>query len=194
LQETEEGPVSQVIGYLLRRRANAKRAALPRSESFPAMGGASSSPSHASLGADDYGHVLDASQLLSPHSPGVTLDSRVREHVLRSGTAAAYFNDHLPLFVVRAGYNLLGVVDALRRAEAWEDAAETAHGLLRENPPEAVEQVIMLELRLIEAQDTGRHSVATALPPPARRPHVAHQKSVKRGEGLRGWLKRLFRR
>jgi acetyl esterase len=48
----------------------------------------------------------------------VTLDSRVREHVLRSGTAAAYFNDHLPLFVVRAGYNLLGVVDALRLGAA----------------------------------------------------------------------------
>jgi hypothetical protein len=86
------------------------------------------------------------------------------------------------------------VVDALRRAEAWDDAADTAHALLRESPPEPVVQVLMLELRLIEAQDTGRHSVATALPPPARRPHVAHQKSIKRGEGLRGWLKRLFGR
>jgi hypothetical protein len=86
------------------------------------------------------------------------------------------------------------VVDALRRAEVWDDAADTAQALLREKPPEAVAQVLMLELRLIEAQDTGRHSVATALPPPARRPHVSHQKSIKRGEGLRGWLKRLFGR
>jgi hypothetical protein len=86
------------------------------------------------------------------------------------------------------------VVDALRRAEAWVDAAGTARAMLREDPPEAVAQVLLLELRLIEAEDTARHSVATALPPPLRRPHVAHQKSVRRGDGLRGWIKRLFRR
>jgi len=86
------------------------------------------------------------------------------------------------------------VADALRRAEAWDDAANTAQALLRERPPEAVEQVLMLELRLIEAQNSDRHSMASAMPPPARRPHVTHQKSVKRGEGLRGWLKRLFGR
>jgi len=86
------------------------------------------------------------------------------------------------------------IVDALRRAEEWEDAAHTARALLRDDPPEAVAQVLLLELRLIEAEDTTRHSVATALPPPLRRPHVAHQKSVKRGEGLRGWIKRLLGR
>ena len=86
------------------------------------------------------------------------------------------------------------VVDALRRSEFWDDAANTAQILLREDPPEAVAQVLMLELRLIDAQDAERHSMASALPPPARRPHVSHQKSVKRGEGLRGWLKRLFGR
>lgn len=86
------------------------------------------------------------------------------------------------------------VVDALRRAEAWEDAADAAHALLREGQPEAVAQVVMLELRLIDARDSGRHSVATALPPPARRPHVSHQASIRRGAGLRGWLKRLFGR
>ncbi|MDB5415264.1 MAG: hypothetical protein JWR10_3599 [Rubritepida sp.] len=86
------------------------------------------------------------------------------------------------------------VVDALRRAEEWTDSATTARTLLRDDPPEAVAQVLMLELRLVDAEDTARHSVATALPPPARRPHVSHQRSVKRGEGLRGWLKRLFGR
>jgi len=86
------------------------------------------------------------------------------------------------------------VVDALRRAEEWSDSRNTARGLLNEDPPEAVAQVLLLELRLIEGEDAGRHSVASALPPPARRPHVSHQKSVKRGEGLRGWLKRLFGR
>ena len=86
------------------------------------------------------------------------------------------------------------VADALRRAEAWDDAANTAQELLGEHPPEAVEQVLLLELRLIDALDSDRHSMASALPPPARRPHVSHQESVKRGEGLRGWLKRLFGR
>ena len=86
------------------------------------------------------------------------------------------------------------VVDALRRAEAWDDAAATARGLLDQAPPENVAQVLVLELRLVEAGDLRRHSVASALPPPARRPHVSHQASIKRGAGLRGWLKRIFGR
>lgn len=86
------------------------------------------------------------------------------------------------------------VVDALRRAEEWDDAAHTARQLLDDGPPEAVAQVLALELRLIEAEDSARHSVASALPPPARRPHVSHQRSMPRGEGLLGWLRRLFRR
>ena len=75
------------------------------------------------------------------------------------------------------------VVDALRRAEAWEDAAATAEGLARAEPPESVAQVVILERRLIAAQDAGRHTVATALPPPSRRPHVSHQHIAPRGEG-----------
>ena len=59
-------------------------------------------------------------------------------------------------------------------------------------PPEAVAQVIALEQRLIEAGDAGRHTVATALPPPSRRPHVSHQKIAARGEGLWAKLRRLF--
>ncbi len=84
------------------------------------------------------------------------------------------------------------VVDALRRAEAWDDAAATAEALARQEPPEAVAQVVMLERRLIEAQDAGRHTVASALPPPSRRPHVSHQKIVAKGEGFWGWMRRLF--
>jgi len=86
------------------------------------------------------------------------------------------------------------VVDSLRRAGLHEDAAATAQDLLAQAPPEAVAQVLMLELRLVEARDERRHSVATALPPPSRRPHVSHQGSVRRGDGLLGWLRRLFRR
>ena len=62
------------------------------------------------------------------------------------------------------------------------------------DPPEAVAQVVGLELRLITARDAGRHTVATALPPPARRPHASHQAIAARGEGflakLRRWLGR----
>jgi len=86
------------------------------------------------------------------------------------------------------------VVDALRRAGAWDDAAATAEGLARAEPPEAVAQVIVLERRLIEAQDAGRHTVASALPPPSRRPHVSHQKIEARGEGIWGRLRRWLSR
>jgi hypothetical protein len=84
------------------------------------------------------------------------------------------------------------VVDALRRAEAWHDAAATARILADSRPPEAVAQVIALEQRLIEAGDAGRHTVATALPPPSRRPHVSHQKIAARGEGIWARIRKLF--
>lgn len=84
------------------------------------------------------------------------------------------------------------VVDALRRAEAWDDAAASAEELANLSPPEAVAQVVMLERRLIEAGDPGRHTVASALPPPSRRPHVSHHRVAPRGEGfwakVRRWL------
>ncbi len=85
------------------------------------------------------------------------------------------------------------VVDALRRSGAWEDAGNTAQALLAGKPTEPVAQVMMLELRLIAAQDSARHSLASALPPPARRPHVSHQpRMASRGPGawarLRQWL------
>jgi hypothetical protein len=85
------------------------------------------------------------------------------------------------------------VVDALRRAEAWDDAAATAEGLAQSTPSEEVAQVITLERRLIEAGDAGRHTIASALPPPARRPHVSHQQIAARGEGLWAKLRRLLR-
>lgn len=87
------------------------------------------------------------------------------------------------------------IIDALRRAEAWEDARTTAQALAQADMPEAVAQVVGLEMRLIAAQDAGRHTVASALPPPARRPHVTHQRSQpKGGAGLLGMLRRWFRR
>jgi len=85
------------------------------------------------------------------------------------------------------------VIDCLRRAGAWSDAGHTAEILAASNPPEAVAQVAALEMRLIAAEDAGRHTVASALPPPARRPHAAHQRIAARGDGLFARLRRWFR-
>lgn len=87
----------------------------------------------------------------------------------------------------------LRVVDALRRAEAWDAAQDAIETLAQDTLPDAVRQVLSLEARLIEAGDARRHTVASALPPPSRRPHVSHQKLIGRGS-LFGWVKRLFRR
>ena len=85
------------------------------------------------------------------------------------------------------------VVDALRRAGAWDDAATAAEALAAAKPPEAVAEVVALEQRLIAAEDGGRHTIASALPPPSRRPHVAHRPH-QQGDGFWTWLKGLFRR
>lgn len=85
------------------------------------------------------------------------------------------------------------IVDALRRAEAWDDADTTAATLAKAQPPEAVAQVLALERRLIGDGDAARHTVASALPPPARRPHVAHQRIAGRSEPFLARLKRWFR-
>lgn len=85
------------------------------------------------------------------------------------------------------------VVDALRRAEAWDGAADAIDAMLVNDPPEAVRQVLALETKLVHGGDARRHTVASALPPPARRPHVAHQKLTGRSS-LFGWFRRLFRR
>ena len=86
------------------------------------------------------------------------------------------------------------VIDALRRAEAWDDAAASADTLRRSEPPEEVLQVVGLEQKLIAAHDAGRHTVASALPPPSRRPHASHHRVTMRREGVLGRLRRWFRR
>ena len=90
---------------------------------------------------------------------------------------------------------LVRVVDALRRAEAWDDAGASARAAMAANPPEAAAQVLALEARLVAARDAGRHTVASALPPPSRRPHVTHGRpaAATPGEGLAARLRRWFR-
>ncbi|MFC0406756.1 hypothetical protein [Roseomonas elaeocarpi] len=104
------------------------------------------------------------------------------------------------------------VVDALRRAGAWDDAASSCRnaqaGLSASPggglPSDPATQVLGLEARLIAAHDDGRHTLASALPPPARRPHVTHQGSSSEappprrdgsaGDGLLGRLRRWLGR
>jgi hypothetical protein len=87
------------------------------------------------------------------------------------------------------------VIDALRRAGDFAEAEAAAEALAARDPPEAVAQVAVLEARLIAAEDAGRHSIASAIAPPARRPHVTHQpkKRPPEGGGLRSWLRRIFK-
>jgi hypothetical protein len=115
----------------------------------------------------------------------------------RADLAAAWRREAVALW--RSGPPLdaeqtVRVVDALRRAEAWEDAEATAAELAQLSPPEPVGQVIALERRLVAAQDSGRHTVATALPPPARRPHATHQRRHIAGGGFIAWVRRLLGR
>jgi hypothetical protein len=75
----------------------------------------------------------------------------------------------------------------------FEDAAATAAAALAADPPEAVREVLRLERRLAQAGDDGRYTLASAMPPPSRRPHAA-QRGASPGGGWLEWLKRLFGR
>lgn len=144
-----------------------------------------------------WAHVLEETGALHASAEATLHAAWVADDLNRPDLARQWRLDAVALW--RSGPPLdpeqtVRVVDALRRAGAWEDAAATAEALARSRPDEAVAQVIALERRLIAAGDGGRHTVASALPPPARRPHVSHQRIVPTGEGLLGRLRRLFRR
>jgi hypothetical protein len=142
-----------------------------------------------------YGLVLEETGALHAAAEATLQAAWVADDLGRPDLARAWRLDAVALW--RGGPALdaeqtVRVVDALRRAEAWDDAAATARGLMEQQPSEPVAQVITLEARLIEAGDAGRHTVASALPPPSRRPHVSHQKIAARGEGFWAKFRRLF--
>ena len=145
-----------------------------------------------------WAHVLEETGALHAAAEATLQAAWVADDAGKPDLARAWRQDAVALW--RSGPPLdaeqtVRVVDALRRSEAWDDAEATAAELARLSLPEAVSQVIALERRLIAVQDSGRHSVASALPPPARRPHVTHQRrDPGRGEGLFAWLRRLFGR
>ncbi|MBX9699816.1 MAG: hypothetical protein K2X74_10275 [Acetobacteraceae bacterium] len=149
-----------------------------------------------------WAHVLEETGALHAAAEATLQAAWVADDVRQPDLARAWRLEAVALW--RAGPALdaeqtVRVVDALRRAGALDDARATAETLQRADPGEAVAQVVALELRLIAAGDEGRHTVASALPPPARRPHVTHQRLPGRGgdqpgEGLFGRLRRFFRR
>jgi hypothetical protein len=144
-----------------------------------------------------YAHVLEETGALHAAAEATLQAAWVADDANRPDLARAWRREAVALW--RSGPPLdaeqtVRVVDALRRAEAWEDAEATAAELAGQHPPEPVAQVIALERRLIAARDPGRHTVASALPPPARRPHASQRRRDLGGGGLFAWLRRLFGR
>lgn len=143
-----------------------------------------------------WAHVLEETGAMHEAAEAMLQAAWTADDLNRGDLARAWRMEAVALW--RSGPALdfeqsLRVIDALRRAEAWDTAHDAIATLAQETLPESVRQVLSLEARLVEAGDARRHTVASALPPPARRPHASHQKIIGRGS-LFGWLKRLFRR
>ncbi len=148
-----------------------------------------------------WAHVLEETGALHAAAEATLHATWVADDLNRPDLAAEWRLDAVALW--RGGPPLdaeqtIRVIDALRRAEAWEDAAHTAEALAATQPPDHVAQVVALESRLIAEHDSGRHTIASALPPTYPRPHVAQQRvgrangEANRGGGLLAWLKKLF--
>jgi hypothetical protein len=145
-----------------------------------------------------WAHVLEETGALHAAAEATLQAAWVADDAGRAELASTWRQEAVALW--RSGPPLdaeqtVRVIDALRRAEAWEDAEATAAELGGLSPREAVAQVVALERRLVAARDPGRHTVASALPPPARRPHATHQRrDITHGGGLMRWLRRLLGR
>ena len=150
-----------------------------------------------------WAHVLEETGALHAAAEATLHAAWVADDLNREDLARQWRREAVALW--RSGPALdaeqsVRVIDALRRAGDFAEAAAAAATLLASHPPEAVAQVGSLEARLIAAEDGGRHSMAAAIAPPARRPHVTHQQSLgakKRppeGGGLKSWLRRFLGR
>lgn len=144
-----------------------------------------------------WAHVLEETGALHAAAEATLQAAWVADDAQAPDLAAAWRQDAVALW--RSGPPLdpeqnVRVVDALRRAEAWQDAEASAADLAALAPTEVIGQVVALERRLIAARDAGRHTVASALPPPSHRPHVTHQRRDVAGGSLIAWLRRIFGR
>ena len=145
-----------------------------------------------------WAHVLEETGALHAAAEATLHAAWVADDLNREDLARQWRREAVALW--RSGPALdaeqsVRVIDALRRAGDFAEAEGAAEALTALNPPEAVAQVTALEARLIAAEDMGRHSMASALTPPARRPHVTHQpkKRPPEGGGLKSWLRRIFK-
>ena len=145
-----------------------------------------------------WAHVLEETGALHAAAEAALHAAWVADDLNRDDLARQWRREAVALW--RSGPALdaeqsVRVIDALRRAGDFAEAEGAAEALAALNPPEAVAQVVALEARLIAAEDMGRHSIASALAPPARRPHVTHQpkKRPPEGGGLKSWLRRIFK-
>jgi hypothetical protein len=143
-----------------------------------------------------WAHVLEETGALHAAAEATLHAAWVADDGARPDLALTWRQDAVAMW--RSGPPLdaeqtVRVIDALRRAEAWADAETTAATLAASGPPEAVAQVVALELRLVSRRDAGRHTMASALPPPSRRPHVSHQ-PVGKAPAAPGFWARLLRR
>ncbi|MCX7370305.1 MAG: hypothetical protein NTX90_15690 [Alphaproteobacteria bacterium] len=144
-----------------------------------------------------WAHVLEETGALHAAAEATLHAAWVADDLNRDDLARQWRREAVALW--RSGPALdaeqsVRVIDALRRAGDFAEAEGAAEALAGLNPPEAVAQVTALEVRLIAAEDMGRHSMASAIAPPARRPHVTHQpkKRPPEGGGLKSWLRRIF--
>ena len=144
-----------------------------------------------------WAHVLEETGALHAAAEATLHAAWVADDLNREDLARQWRREAVALW--RSGPALdteqsVRVIDALRRAGDFAEADAAAEALMASELPEAVAQVAALEARLIAAEDAGRHSIASAIAPPARRPHVTHQpkKRPPEGGGLKSWLRRIF--
>ena len=133
-----------------------------------------------------WAHVLEETGALHAAAEATLHAAWVADDLNRDDLARQWRREAVALW--RSGPALdaeqsVRVIDALRRAGDFAEAEGAAEALAAINSPEAVAQVVALEARLITAEDMGRHSIASALAPPARRPHVTHQPKKGRPRG-----------
>ncbi|MDR3529711.1 MAG: hypothetical protein P4L90_04000 [Rhodopila sp.] len=72
-------------------------------------------------------------------------------------------------------------LDVLRRAGLFDAAEAWAATLSERGPDELARSIIGFQRARIAARDIGRHLISSALPPPARAPHVSHGKRATTG-------------
>jgi hypothetical protein len=86
----------------------------------------------------------------------------------------------------------LQLVDILRRAGDFPAAAAHATQLAAEPLDETSRGIVAFQRSRIEAGDSGRHLISSALRPPASRPHVSHKQGAHKPDRPGGFWSRLF--